>query len=356
MRWLLPFAVFAVPVQAADWKAVVEKPAEEITKDRKYAVVVVGVLDGDKEEVFAFGEWDGKAPDRDSVFEIGSITKVFTGILLADRVKAGVVTLDDPVQKHLPDGWTVPRRDDRDITLLHLATHTSGLPKGPKGFLATAILHPNEPFKYLTEDELKKALPETPIQTTIGARSEYSNLGVGLLGHALVHASKAASYEALVTERVLKPLGMSDTAIALSESQTKRLIPGHLPSGKRMPNWDFPTLPGCGAIRSTVGDVLKFVKANANPTGVLADAMAMTHQNWRDVRPKFEETGLCWIRYQTGKKDPPVTLWHNGQTGGYHSFVGFVPGRGGVVVLCNVATFDVDKVGAAVINQLAEAK
>jgi CubicO group peptidase (beta-lactamase class C family) len=222
--------------------------------------------------------------------------------------------------------------------------------------LATAIIHPDEPFKYLTEAELKKALPETPIQWEIGARCEYSNLGVGLLGHALVHASKAESYEALVTARVLKALGMGDTTITLNDSQKKRLIPGHSASGKRMPNWDFPCLAGCGAIRSTVGDMLKFVKANVNPTGPMAAAIQMAHQNWRDVRPKLEEAGLCWVRYMTGKKDPPVTIWHNGQTGGYHSFVGFVPGRGGVVVLCNVATFDVDKVGAAVLNHLVEAK
>src|SRR6476661_10935930 len=122
--------------------AVLEKHAAPIVKDKKYATVVVGVLDGDKEQVFGFGECNGRAPDRDSVYEIGSVTKVFTGILLADRVKAGVVKLDDPVQKHLPDGWTMPRRDDRDITLLHLATHTSGLPRMPDGFLPFALAHP----------------------------------------------------------------------------------------------------------------------------------------------------------------------------------------------------------------------
>src|SRR5436190_14238406 len=163
MRRLLLFAVLAAPAQAADWKAVVEKPAAAIVQDKKYATVVVGVLDKDKEVVFAFGEWDGKAPDRDSVYEIGSVSKAFTGILLADRVKAGVVRLDDPVQKHLPDGWTLPRRDDRDITLLHLATHTSGLPRMPNGFLAASLLHPAEPFAHFDEATLKKYLPETKV-------------------------------------------------------------------------------------------------------------------------------------------------------------------------------------------------
>lgn len=355
MRCLLLVAILATSAQAEDWKAVVEKPAGEIVKDKKYATVVVGVLDRDHEEVFSFGEWEGKAPDRDSIYEIGSITKVFTGILLADRVKSGVVKLDDPVQKHLPDGWTMPRRDDRDITLLHLATHTSGLPKMSNGFLAVAIAHPEVPFAYFDEAALKKGLPGTTIQYPIGARHEYSNVGVGLLGRALAHASTAESYEALLADRVLRPVGLADTAIALTDAQTKRVIPGHTAKGKRQPNWTFATCAACGALKSTVADLLKFVKINADPSGPLKDVLEMAHQNWRDVRPGDEECGLCWIRYVGGDKRPP-RIWHNGQTGGYHSFVGFVPGRGGVAVLCNVTTFDVDKVGFAVLNKLAEAK
>jgi len=355
MRRLLLFAVLAAPVQAEDWKAVVEKPAGAIVKDRKYAAVVVGVLDGDKEQVFAFGAWDGKAPDRDSVYEIGSVTKVFTGILLADRVKAGVVKLDDPAQKHLPDGWTMPRRDDRDITLLHLATHTSGLPRMPDGFLTAALFHSADPFAHFDEATLTKYLPATKVRYAVGAHHEYSNLGVGLLGHALAHASKADSYEALLTDRVLKPLGLTDTGITFTEGQKKRVIPGHDSAGKQQPNWDFATLGACGAMRSTVGDLLKFLRVNVDPSGPLRDSLLMAQQNWRDVRPGAEEIGLCWARFPGAGKEPPK-VWHNGQTGGYHSFVGFVPGRGGVVVLCNVSTFDVDKVGLAVLTKLAEAK
>lgn len=355
MRRLLFVLALAAPAPAEDWKAVVEKPAAAIVQDKKYATVVVGVLDRDKEEVFAFGEWEGRAPDRDSVYEIGSITKVFSGILLADRVKAGVVRLDDPVQMHLPDGWTMPRRDDRDISLLHLATHTSGLPGLPNGSLGVMLLHPKDPFAHLDEAMLKKGLPDTKIQHAIGARHEYSNLGVGLLGHALAHASKAESYEALLRERVLHPLALADTGIRLPDAQKKRIIPGHDAKGGPIPNWDFATLGACGALRSTVGDLLKFARVNADPSGPMRDTLRMAQQNWRDVRPGAEECGLCWVRYPGPKKDPP-RIWHNGQTGGYHSFVGFVPGRGGVAVLCNVATFKVDEVGMAVLKRLAEPK
>lgn len=351
---LLVSIAFAVPAPATDLKAVVEKHAGPIVRDKKYATVVVGVLEKDQESVFAFGEREGKAPDRDSVYEIGSATKAFTGVLLADRVKAGVVKLDDPVQKHLPDGWTVPRRDDRDITLLHMATHTSGLPKQADGFLKFALTEARNPYAKYDVAALKKGLTTTKLQYPIGSRHDYSNVGVGLLGHALVHTSKAANYEAVLAERVLKPLGMNDTGITLGESQKKRLIPGHDAAGKRQDNWDFATLEAAGALRSTAGDLLKFVRANAQPAGPLREATELSHQPWRVVVPGAEEVGLCWVRFPARKAPPAV--WHNGQTGGYHAFVGFVPGRGGVAVLCNVATGKVDDVGFAVLRHLAEAK
>ena len=354
MRWLLLLALLAAPARADDLQAVVEKHARPLVKDRPYAAVVVGVVARGEEQVFAFGQWDGKAPDRYSVYEIGSATKAFTGVLLADRVKAGVVKLDDPVQKHLPDGWVVPRRDDRDITLLHLATHTSGLPKQADGFLGVAIANPKNPYAKYDAATLRKGLAGTKLRHAIGARHEYSNAGVGLLGHALAHASGARSYESVLTERVLKPLGMGDTGTSLTESQRHRFIPGHDEKGKRQDNWDFACIEACGALRSTAGDLLKFVKANADPTGPLRDALAMSHECWRVVQPDKEEIGLCWVRFPA-KKAPPA-IWHNGQTGGYHSFVGFVPGKGGVVILINVATMKVDPIGFAVLKHLAEAE
>jgi serine-type D-Ala-D-Ala carboxypeptidase/endopeptidase len=354
MRRLLLLAIFATPAQAGNWKAVVERPVNAVINDKKDATVIVGVLDKEKEQIIAFGECDGRVPDRDSVFEIGSVTKVFTGLLLADCANAGVVKLDDPVQIHLPKDWKVPQRDDRDISLLHLATHTSGLPPQAEGFAPFVIADRQHPYAKYDVPALKKGLATTKLEYPIGSRHKYSNVGVGLLGHALSHASKSRSYDAILTERVLKPLGMDDTGVALSESRRKRLVPGHTAGGKRQDPWDFACIEACGALRSTVADLLKFVKSNADPRGPLKDALVMTHQPWRVIAPDEEEIGLCWFRLLTKKDSPKV--WHNGQTGECHSFIGFVPGRGGVAVLCNVASMKVDDVGFAVLEQLAEAK
>jgi CubicO group peptidase (beta-lactamase class C family) len=355
MRRLFVLAILAAPAHADDLKSVVEKHAQTLVKDRPHAAIVVGVIAKGEEQVFAFGKCDGKAPDPDSVFEIGSVTKVFTGILLADRVKAGVVKLDDPVQKHLPDGWSLPRRDDRDITLLQLATHTSGLPRTPRGFPIAAMRDPKNPFGQFDRALMVKELPKTELKDPAGSRQVYSNLGIGLLGHALANASKSPSFEALLRQRVLDPLGLADTSILLTPSQKKRLVPGYDESGKPQPNWDFPCLEACGALRSTLTDQLKFVRANLDPAGPLKEALLMAHQSWRVVVPAVEQSGLCWVRYVAQKA--PVRIWHNGETGGYHSFCGFVPDKGGVVVLFNVATYKVDDLGFAVLKHLAtEAK
>lgn|SRR5262245_62061408 len=355
MRRLILLALVAGPARADDLKDLVEKHGKALVKDRPHAALVVGVIARGEEQVFAIGQCEGKAPDRDTVFEIGSVTKAFTGVLLAERVKAGVVKFDDPVQMHLPEGWTVPRRDDRDITLLHLATHTSGLPRTPRGFVVASLKDPKNPFGQFDLALMVKELPETELREPAGARHVYSNLGVGLLGHALAHASKAPSYEAVLRERVSEPLGLADTGIALTAAQKKRLVPGYDEDGRPRPNWDFPCLEACGGLRSTVADQLKFVRANLDQSGPLKDALAISHRTWRVVVPGEEEIGLCWVRHPTPKKAPP-SIWHNGQTGGYHAFCGFVPGRGGVVALMNVATMKVDDLGFAVLRHVAEAK
>lgn len=341
-----------ITVCGDDVKSVVEKHSEAIVKNRDYAAVVVGVHQNGGDCVYTFGKWDGKAPDRDSVFEIGSVTKVFTGTLLADAVVRGEVKLDDPVQKHLPNGWTMPRRDGRDITLLQLATHTSGLTRQPYGFLAVALKHSDNPFAHYDIAEMKKGLPQTKVQWASGAKYEYSNLGVGLLGHALANAAKMVDYETLLKQRILGPMEMKDSQITLVESEKARIIPGHNAAGKKQPTWTFACMESCGALRSTTADLLRFVGASCKTEGVLQRALEMAQQNWREIAAEKVENGLCWVRKI--KKGSPTQIWHNGQTGGYHSFVGFIPGKGGVVVLCNVAIAEIDEVGFRVLDKIAE--
>lgn len=336
MRPLLLSLVAAASVAAQN--APSDSAVRAILKERvdagRMAGVAVGFVSGDNQRrVIAYGPNAGVQPlDGNAVFEIGSITKTFTAAILADMVKKGEVALDDPVAKYLPPGTVVPARDGKQITLLELATQTSGLPRMPGNF---APKDGENPFADYTVQQMYDFLKGYALPRGIGEKYEYSNLGVGLLGHALaLRAGK--DYETLVTERVLGPLRMNNTRIVLTKAMQQRLAPGHTAAGSPAKNWDLPTLAGAGALRSTVNDMLTYVRANADSASKpLGSTLAMTHGVRRPVSPVMT-IGLAWHRVKTPAGR--TLVWHNGGTGGYASFAGYDEATGqGVVVLANSA-------------------
>jgi D-alanyl-D-alanine-carboxypeptidase/D-alanyl-D-alanine-endopeptidase len=317
--------------------------------DTKQTVgIVVGTLDHGRTSIYTAGSpgAPGVALDGNTEFEIGSITKVFTASILADMVDKREVKLDDPVAKYLPTSVKVPSRNGKQITLLDLATQSSGLPRMPDNF------HPKDqanPFADYTVDQMYAFLSSYQLLRDIGSKYEYSNLGVGLLGHALaLRAGK--SYEDLVTERILRPLGMSDTRITLSPSMKSRLTPGHSPTGAVVANWDLPTLAGAGALRSTANDLLKFLAANLDSSAPLGRVLALTHVDRRDVDGVRMRIGLNWHILNTSERR---LIWHNGGTGGYRTFIGFdTTGNRAVVVLSN-QSISADDIGFHLLDARA---
>jgi len=313
----------------------------------RYPGLAVGFVSHDnKRRVITYGPAAGVTPfDGKTVFEIGSITKTFTAAVLADMVQKGEVALDDPVVKHLPAGTVIPSRNGRQITLLDLATHSSGLPGMPTNFTSSD----NEnPYADYTTAQLFAFLASHTLRREIGATYEYSNLGVGLLGQALSFRA-GRSYEALVAERVTGPLKLTDTRIALTPSMQQRLAPGHTGSGLVAKNWDLPTLAGAGALRSTMNDMLTYAHMQASsPSTPLGTAFAFTHAE-RHAGPTPNMTiGLAWHRFKTPAGR--TIVWHNGGTGGYKSFIGFDEASGdAIVVLANSAN-SVDEIGLHLLD------
>jgi D-alanyl-D-alanine-carboxypeptidase/D-alanyl-D-alanine-endopeptidase len=314
--------------------------------DAKLATgIVVGVLEPNgHRRVVAYGVSGTARPlDENSVFEIGSITKTFTAAVLSDMVRRGEVRLDDPVAKYLPSSVKIPARNGRQITLLDLATQSSGLPRMPSNF---APKDPSNPFADYSVDAMYAFLSSYELPRDIGAQYEYSNLGVGLLGHALTLRANQG-LETLYRRRLLDPLGMSDTRIALTPLMRERLALGHNEQGQVVPNWDIPTLGGAGALRSTVSDMLKYVAANLasdvdSTRGTLAPVLHATHVRRRDAGTDRMGIGLAW--HILRRPDSGVIVWHNGGTGGYRTFAGYDPARRtGVVVLTN-SNIDADDI------------
>jgi D-alanyl-D-alanine-carboxypeptidase/D-alanyl-D-alanine-endopeptidase len=323
--------------------------AHRIDVERQGVGIVVGMTEPGGRRVIAYGLADrqhARPVDGDSVFEIGSVTKVFTSLLLALAVQRGEMALDDPIAKYLPPAVATPSRGGRSITLLDLSQHTSALPRLP------ANLHPsdiNNPYAHYTVEQLYECLSGVSPSRDIGSVVEYSNLGGGLLGHLLArHAAK--DYETLIHEEIAAPLGMRHTAIRVTPEMSSRFARGHDMSLEPTPNWDLPTLAGAGALRSTANDLLIFLDAFLDHApNALAPAMAAMLMHRRPAGLPHLEIGLGWSVLVEHSRE---IVWHNGGTGGYRSFVGFDPQRQvGVVVLGNAATtVGVDDIGLHLLD------
>jgi D-alanyl-D-alanine-carboxypeptidase/D-alanyl-D-alanine-endopeptidase len=321
---------------------------ERFVKEGRSAGIVVGLLEPNSEpRVLAYGSpGPGKLPlDGNSVFRIASITKVFTGTLLASLTVDGTVAVDDPVERWLPSGVKVPQRNGRVITLRDLATHTSGLPRSapdlPPG------THDNMPRDY-TVSRLYAAISAYTLPRDPGERWEYSNIGAAFLGHALAHAA-GKPYEQLIAERILIPLGMEHTAVTPSRELQEHLALGHdapvncgSARGCRFnpvpPVDDPPAIIPAGGLYSTTNDLLRFLAANIGardrPADALGRAMVLAQRTHYEgalpTRPVV--MGLNWFPRPT----PTDTIfWQGGGMRGYATFIAFTPSRRAVVVLTN---------------------
>jgi serine-type D-Ala-D-Ala carboxypeptidase/endopeptidase len=338
---------FAIPVAADDLSKRVDTLVQPLIEGEIAVGLSIGLVDGDKVTVLGYGHVsDGKSgkPDGDTVYEIGSMTKVFTGILLADMIEGKQIGLDDPVAKLLPDTVSLPRKGDRAITLLDLATHTSGLASLPNNF---APKDPNNPYADYTVAQMYAFLSKHELPREPGAQYEYSNLGAGLLGHILARKANL-SYEELVTTRLCTPLGMKETRITLTPEMKKQLAQGHNVDGDPVANWDLPTLAGAGALRSNVNDMILFLKANLGLTETPLRKVLEAAQVSRRPIGGNGSIGLGW------HITPDKIHWHNGGTGGYHTFMAIDrEKKQGVVVLCNSSVTEVDALGINLMKLLA---
>lgn len=344
-----------------------------VDSNRTNAAIVIGIVDPNGTQFYSIGKKsnaNNATVDQNTIFAIGSNTKVSTTILLAEMVEDGLIKLNDPIDKYLPSNVIVPQYKGHKITIEDLATHTSGLPEFPSNYCPSFAISNAQTLddkvqhvrnltsctKNYTFDQLYQGLGNTTITREPGSKFEYSTFGVGLLGRILTLNSNMSSYDELLTKRILDVLGMNSTSIYLSDEQKSRLAIGHL-SGRELPlfNISNPVAPG-GGIYSSASDMLKFISANTGLIKTKLDsAMQASHlirhstgsliPNNIDVSGKNTNIelyiGLGWlITTNLGNE----IIWHNGGTvGGYNAFMAFNPATNrGIVVLCNTGIAGVD--------------
>ena len=341
-------ALAAVPV--SELKAVLDRDLAAALKNGALAPatgggVVIGVVQRGTRRIFAYG-----SVEEDSIFEIGSITKTFTGLMLAQMVAQQKVKLDEPVRELLPPG-TVAKPAGAEITLLDLATQQSGLPRMPDNF------HPADeadPYADYRPANLYEFISKHGVSKPASTGFNYSNLGLGLLGQAMANRA-GMTYPELLRAEITGPLEMHDTVVKLSPEQEKRFAQGHTAKHQPAHASYLDALAGAGAIRSTAGDMLTYLEGQLHPdigkpTGTLASALQMSHELRSDSMPGMK-VGLAWLfETKTG------IFWHNGATGGYSSYVFFNPKEDfAAVVLFNTTiggSLDADRLGEHIKERL----
>ena len=355
----------AVPAQAEggdDLRAAIAIDLKASMDSLPSAGVVVGIVQPSGNEVLGFGRRSLSSdapPDGETVYEIGGMTQVFTGLLFTRMVEKGIVRMDQPVQSLVPDTVSIPINNGQPIELQHLATRSSGLPRLGKA-PTSPVLDLLPPFSRFgpprTRRWLYDLLSSFIIAHPPGTHVDDSDLGTGLLGHALELVAKT-DYDALLQREVCAPLGLRDTRVKLTSSMNSRLAVGmqmgvgsyggwHVASPVH--RWPKGTIPGAADLCSTANDLLILLRAHLAGFP-LATALAQTRSAALRVEGQ-PDVGLGWFIEPTASGDSLV--WQQGVAGTTHSYMAFIEGRGvGVVVLAN-GPVDVAFVGKRVLNRL----
>lgn len=310
--------------------------------------VCVGIMQGDKVWIQGFGTIDkdrAVVPTASTIFEIGSISKVFTTEMAQLLVDSNQLSWTDNINKYLPAGI---KRPDDNTTLTNLATHTSGFPGLPEAWFPKIEANECDPYSKLDTNDLYLYLKNSKGKKKPDMKNyEYSNLGMGLLGHILEWKT-GKRYETLLQEMICAPLGMTNTTTgAVNDSL---FATPYDEEGKKTCHWRLPILPGAGAIRSDITDMLKFLKANMDSDNPLSKSFARTHKEQAAIAGGAIAYGWHIDKLNGIFLGVPEITWHNGGTGGFRTYLGFVPGsHTGIVIWANKADEKLDELAIQIL-------
>lgn len=323
-------------------EASIDNQANKYVAEGNAYGLVVGVVKNGKVYIKRYGTTEkGKTtlPDSTTVFELASTSKLFTTITLQLLVDNGELNLNDKIQTLLGDKIKLPVIAEK-TTLQHLATHLSGFPSLPNSFIAKMTDETN-PYKDLATQDIYDYLKTCEGKQNDGS-FEYSNFGMGLLGH-LLELKTSVKYEQLVKDRLLNKLEMNQTFVTIDSANKSKIIQGFDENGNPAPIWIDNVLTGAGSFLSNGSDMLKFVKANLNENATpISKSLIASHKQQLDG-----ETGLGWILPSATDKllGNKSIVWHNGMAGAYASFIAIDKVNNyGLFVLSN-KSIDVTKFG-----------
>jgi serine-type D-Ala-D-Ala carboxypeptidase/endopeptidase len=333
-------------------KSDVEKIFSSYLADSNNTGLAIGFIFRDSSKVYCFGRQrksDTVKVISSTIFEIGSITKTFTAVLLAERVLQNKMSLEDPIDKYLPDSVKLLPEMQNKIKLLNLITHTSGLPRIQDDFVKNTTYNGRNADLHFEEKDLFNYLMNYKNSKPVGHFAYYSNLAVGLLGH-LLELNSGKPYDSLVADEICKPLGMIHTIKNPSTIDSNHLARGYA-KGKDVYIYDFGVLSGASSLKSTITDMLIYLNKNINTDeSQISQAIELTHKKLK----RFDchsNVGMAWFIRK--HKYCGRIRWHNGSFNGQRSFIAFdEKKRLGVVILTNSTDDTIDPHGFQMIKLL----
>jgi CubicO group peptidase (beta-lactamase class C family) len=251
----------------------------------------------------------------------------------------GELNINDPISKFLPKNTKTPSRDGKEIRLIDLSTQTSGLPRMPDNYI---LKDRSQPFEGYTAENLYSYLSNYKLTRGIGEQYEYSNTGVGLLGHILT-LKAGKNYETLLRTRICNQLKMDNTVITLTLEEKNHLATGYNKYGRPAKIFDFSIFEGAGAIKSNVNDLLLFAAANLGLLkSDLYPEMLKTHEIKHSANKRNLYIGMGWHIWKKYNKE---IVWHRGGTGGYTAFIGLDEQNKKAVIVLSNSSIGVSDIG-----------
>lgn len=343
----IALSILAAPLSHAqkyEPKKVQEYIDARVDRDLNQSIIV-GVIDLSGERYFTAGKVsaaDPRPPKPEDVFEIGAVTNVFTATAASSLVIDRQITWTQDVATFLPDYVATPHFGRIPLQLVHLSTHTSGLPHTPPNLQPKDV---NDPFADFTDDHTYVAISVIGLTIPPGQEYRFSMLGYGLLGHVLENRT-GLEYPEIIEKTIVRPLALKDTSAKLDPA---KMVPGHQ-GNQQVPNWHWDGLAGGGGLYSSARDLLRFVAANLQMVKVDKEfqrALLSTHNVFTKTSMPNTSIGYGW---HVTRKAIGAVYWQNGKTGGYASYIGFNPGtKTGCVILTNTA-LELDDVGFYILD------
>lgn len=332
----------------------VDSIARTYLANRATASLSIGIIHNNKINTFFYGETSKtdklSLPTGNSLYEIGSLSKVFTAILLADLVEKNTISLDDPIAKYLPDSVKANPFIQK-ITFKQLANHTSGLPRLPTNLDKAPKYNANNPYATYSRKELYEFLKNVKEPLEPSENYEYSNLGYGLLGDLITTITKK-TYAQNIKEIISVPLGLTNTVEKI-DPKTQKIIQVYNENGEQVTSWDFQALAGAGGLKSTVNDLLRFAQYQFKmPESVLENAMMLTRQ-FTFYLPPNTDIGLAW---NMNMSNEVISYWHNGGTAGSSAFIALLPDLKSAIIILSNSGNSVDNISTQILDKVLTTK